>query len=93
MTPLEMSLSHIQDYISHTNEILKNGKVDLGFEGAPFVVDSEKLYEMAMIEMDFISENAPLVLRELNLTEERESIQNIVTEADNLIKEYKRTVL
>ena len=48
---------------------------------------------MAMIKMDFISENAPLVLREINLTEEKESIQNIVTEANNLIEEYKRKVL
>lgn len=93
MTSLEMSLSHIQDYVSQTEEILKNGKVDLGFTGAPFVVDSQSLYEMAMIEMDFISENAPLVLREINLTEEKESIQNIVTEANNLIEEYKRKVL
>jgi len=89
---LETSLSHIQNYISHTNEILKHGEVDLGFEGAPFVVNSKKLNEMIQTEVEFIEDFSSALLEEV-LAEEQSNIQKILEEAKELAKEYQQAVL
>jgi HPt (histidine-containing phosphotransfer) domain-containing protein len=89
---LETSLSHIQNYTSHTNEILKHGEVDLGFEGVPFVVNSKKLNEMIQTEVEFIEDFSSALLEEV-LVEEQSNIQKIIEEAKKLAKEYQQAVL